>query len=406
LLYNHVFLVGTMNYVFGIGLSLWALVAWIWLRERGIVLRLTVSSAFVLMLFVCHLFSVGLYGLGLLAFELHRLCETYSRRSRPGSAGQADGWRVWPLVDFVACGLPFLPVLPLLMTSPTWDLASTVRWELQGKLDGLIFVIEVYSHFAAFVLTSIVAFAAGWAMCYQALKVHPFGWMLLVVGGLVYLALPRILLDTFMVDQRLPIWLAFAVIACAHLNLRHHFVRRGFATVLVLLLAIRVFEVQTVWSEMSQGATEVRDSVRHIDRGAKVLVAYADPDGGDDVRDLGFVHAACLAIIERSALVSTVFTVVGKQILHVREAYRARVDTDDGTPPTVNQLMQVEDTPDEEPIRYWSRWTTDYDYLYVLFTESGHENPDPERLTAIYTGERFILYRINPQPAGTAAAAQ
>ena len=51
-----------------------------------------------------------------------------------------------------------------------------------------------------------------------------------------------------MADQRLPISLAFMVIACAHLNLRHHYVRRGFATVLVLLLAIRVFEVQTVWA--------------------------------------------------------------------------------------------------------------------------------------------------------------
>ena len=39
LLYNYVFLVGTMNYVSGIGLSLWALVAWIALRERNLVLR-------------------------------------------------------------------------------------------------------------------------------------------------------------------------------------------------------------------------------------------------------------------------------------------------------------------------------------------------------------------------------
>ena len=34
LLYNNVFLVGVMNYIFGIGLSLWALAVWIWLRDR------------------------------------------------------------------------------------------------------------------------------------------------------------------------------------------------------------------------------------------------------------------------------------------------------------------------------------------------------------------------------------
>ncbi|HMH63406.1 MAG TPA: hypothetical protein VK561_19280, partial [Bradyrhizobium sp.] len=47
---------------------------------------------------------------------------------------------------------------------------------------------------------------------------------------------------------------------------------------------------------------------------------------------------------------------------------------------------------------YWRRWTSDYDYLYVLFTDPDYENPDPARLTPIYAGERFMLYRINPHP--------
>src|SRR5262249_33957834 len=159
--------------------------------------------------------------------------------------------------------------------------------------------------------------------------------------------MPRVIFETYMADQRLPISIAFMLIACAHINLRHHYVRRGFATVLVLLLAIRVFEVQTVWSDLSVSMTSFRDSVRHIERGSKVLVAYADPDGGDDVKDLGLVHAACLAMIERSALVTTAFTVVGKQILSVKEPYRARVDSEDGTPPSVGQLLQTIEEPAE-----------------------------------------------------------
>jgi hypothetical protein len=43
------------------------------------------------------------------------------------------------------------------------------------------------------------------------------------------------------------------------------------------------------------------------------------------------VHAACIAMIERSALVTTAFTVQGKQILRVRDEYRDIVDTKDGT---------------------------------------------------------------------------
>src|SRR6476646_1699409 len=68
-----VILSGTMNYLFGIGLSLWALTAWAALREQAMALRLVVSMLFVLALFFCHLFSVGVYALGLFAFELERL---------------------------------------------------------------------------------------------------------------------------------------------------------------------------------------------------------------------------------------------------------------------------------------------------------------------------------------------
>jgi hypothetical protein len=124
-------------------------------------------------------------------------------------------------------------------------------------------------------------------------------------------------------------------------------------------------------------------------------VAYANPDGGDAVRDLWLTHAACLAIIERSALVTTLFTVVGKQILHVRADYRAQVDTEDGTPPSVRQLLQSEELTDGVQPGYWGRWTEDFDYLYVLFTDPAYKNPDPPQLTPIYSGAKFVLYRIS-----------
>src|SRR5215470_3938176 len=379
LLYNNVLLVGTMNYLFGIGLSLWALATWVALRERAMILRLA-----------------------LLAFELQRLLELRARKpaalvSEPAAQRQFPVW-----VDFVASGIPFLPVLPLLLMSPTWTLRWDFTWELNGKLTGLLYVIEVYSRFATFFLATIVAVAALFAIRHRALRFHPFGWMLLAVGGLTYLALPRVLFDTYMADQRLPIALAFMIIACAHLDLRDEFVRRGFATVLVLLLAVRAFEVQGVWRELSRGTASFRDSVRQIERGSKVLVVYADPDNGDNARELWLTHAACLAIIERSALVTTAFTVLGKQVMHVRRNYRDRVDTEDGTPPSIRQLLSSAELTDWDDPPYWARWTTDYDYLYILFTDRDYANPDPTRLIPVFAGNRFVLYQINgPQMAGT-----
>jgi hypothetical protein len=401
LLYNYVLLVGTMNYVFGIGLSLWALVAWIALRERHMVLRLMVSSLFVIALFFCHLSALGTYGLGLLAFEINRLWSPASRAAGPAGSEQhalQAPSLAFRLADFVATGLPFLPALPLMMMSPTWGLRGDVSWELAGKVDGLIYVINVYWSAVAVLLAAAVALVAGYALYRRALRFHVFGVALLAVGGIVYLALPRIVFDTYMADQRLPIALAFMAIGCAQLDfdrlgLRSVFARYGVVAVLFLLLAVRVSEVQTMWTALSPGIAQFRESIELIDRGAKVMVAYADPDGGDDVRDLGLVHAACLAVIERSALVTTVFTVVGKQVLHVRANFRDRVDTQDGSPPTVENLLRVADraVPHDD---YWRRWTTDYDYLYVLFTDAHYRNPDPARLTPVFSGDQFVLYRI------------
>jgi hypothetical protein len=395
LLYNNVFLVGTMNYVFGIGLALWALTTWIALRERNPVLRLAVSTLFILGLFFCHLYSVGVYGVGLLAFELHRLW-TRAVPLRQAASGQRSGAAAARLLlDFVATGLPFLPILPLLMMSPTWGLRQTFTWELPGKMDGLVYIIEVYSHGAAFFFTAAIAFAIGWATRHRALSFHAVGVGLLAIGVLVYVALPRVIFETYMADQRLPISLAFMLIACTDLDLRDRVVRRGFAVVLVVMLGIRVGEVENMWSSLSGGIDSFRQSVQLIDRGSKVLVAYADPDGGDDVHDLGLVHADCFAIIERSALVTTAFTVVGKQIMHARPEYRARVDTVDGTPPMINELVRLARNEDAQSDNYWRRWTADYDYLYVLFVDGNYENPDPEHLTTLFTGDRFVLYRID-----------
>lgn len=400
LLYNQVFLVGTMNYVSAIGLALWSLAAWIWLRERAMVWRLSVSALFIVALFFCHLYAVGIYGIGLLAYELYRLLEHHRR----APLSRRSGAEIWRLAsDFVATGLPFLPVLLLLAMSPTWGLRSDYSWELDGKLDGILFVIQLYFSLPAVLIAGVVAIVAGWAIYRRALRVHAFGWVLVAVSTIVYLAMPRILFDTYMADQRLPISIAFMVLACGQLNVRHAAVRPAFAAILVALVALRIFEVQTVWNDTTQTSDAFRQSMNHIERGSKILVAYADPDAGEGPRDHGLVHAACLAIIERSSMVTTAFTVVGKQIMRARSEYRDRVDTEDGTPPSVAQLLELAANPEMESDDYWSDWTVDYDYVYVLFTRPGQENPDPAHLAAKFVGKRFALYRILPPEPETPA---
>ncbi|HVY00304.1 MAG TPA: hypothetical protein VHA55_11015 [Pseudorhodoplanes sp.] len=383
LLYNYVFLVGLANYIFGIGLAVWALAVWVWLRGRVWPLRIIASGIFVVLLFFCHFAALGAYGVGLLAYESFLLLRGRRMPTVPA------------ILQFTAGGLPFLLAAALLAVSPTMNLASAIEWDSHGKMDGLAFVIEVYSDVIAFALAGLVVAAAVWAARHRLLQIHPYAWFLLAVGGAVYLALPRVIFATYMADQRVPLALAFMLIACVDADLRRREVRRGFLALLLITLGIRVTEVSYFWSDLSVATGEFRTSVRRIRPGAKVFVSYADRTAGEDVKDLGLVHAACIAMIERSALVTTAFTVVGKQVMHVRPAYRAMVDTEDGTPPSTAQLLVAADHPDMPGIpEFWKNWTQ-FDYLYVLFTEDEAPNPDPRRLTLIYDGDRFQLYRIN-----------
>jgi hypothetical protein len=381
LLYNYVFLVGLTNYIFGIGIAIWAVAAWIDARERPWSIRLVLSTGFIVALFFCHLSALGIYGIGLLSFEMLRL---WQQRSDPWSRRFAH---------FLIAGVPFLIVVPLLYGSPTMQLVAANSWEQRGKLDGLIYVIANYSDVAAFALVAILVAGAVWAIRHNVMRFHPLAIALLSVGGVVYFALPRVMFDTYMTDQRVPLGVAFMLFACGDLDTHRRLVRRGFLIILVVLIAGRLLEIDYNWSQLSDSTSEFRSSVRRITPGSKVFVAYANASAGDDVRDLGLVHAACIATIERSALVTTLFSVAGKQVIHVRSEYRDFADIHDGTPPSTAQLILAAEHPGSDMPAFWLNWTK-FDYIYILFTEDDAPNPDPSRLRLITDGDRFQLYRI------------
>jgi len=391
LLYNYIFLVGLMNYIFGIGVALWALAGWIAVRRRIWPIRIALSAACVVVLFFCHLSALGIYGVGLLSFEILLL---WQRRLEP-----------WParIADFLVSGLPFLATAPLLYASPTMQLVSGIYWDQRGKTDGLMFVISDYSDITAFALVTVVVASLVWAVRHRILRFHPLIFVLLMVGVAVYLALPRVMFDTYMADQRVPLGIAFMAFACGDLELRRRLVRRAFLVVLVFLIGARLIEIDLNWSQLSDSTSQFRSSVRRITPGSKVFVAYADSSAGEDVRDLGLVHAACIATIERSALVTTVFTVAGKQVLHARPGYRDYVDAQDGTPPSIAQLIVATEHPQPNTPAFWLNWTK-FDYLYILFTEDDAPNPDPSHLKLVADGDRFQLYRIL-KPIGVATQA-
>ena len=384
LLYNHIFLIGLVNYWFGVGLALWAMAAWVALRDRWWPWRLAASTLFALALFLSHIFAVGVYGLALLAFELHRL---WQQRSAPIAPR---------LLDFVATGLPFLPVLALLVASPTWELSGQNEWSWSAKLDGLYYIISAYSDFTDLALGAAIIAVLAWAAALGQLRVHPSCWLVLGLGSAVYLAIPNVTHTAYLVDQRLPIAIVLIALAFTRLQVPSRRADYGIVLALCFVLAVRMTEVGVNWFALSRQEAQVRASTKLItQRGARVLVAQSDDTSDIDALDYGLAHTGCLAIIERSALVADTFVFAGKQIMSVRPAFRQLAESTDTELPSVDDLKDddaAEALAGDPP--YWEQWQEKFDYLYVMYAADDFSNPAPEVLTLLYSGDRFRLYKI------------
>jgi hypothetical protein len=142
----------------------------------------------------------------------------------------------------------------------------------------------------------------------------------------------------------------------------------------------------------------VRASVHSIARGSRVLVINGDRDAYNDesgtLSDFGLMHAASLATIERSALVSTNFTVPGKHVLQVRPAYRHNAETNDNLPLAFDWVRRAADMPDGPAAPFYVQWQRKFDYVYFLLARPGDGNPDARYLRPISEGPGFRLYRV------------
>lgn len=380
--YNGIFLFGLMNYLLGLGVALWGVAAWIATRERSVWLRGGLSAAIVLVLFFCHLFDVGLYGLTLLCLEGWR----FGRR-RPA------GWRA-ALQDLAVFGGPFLPVPALMAASPTLGLSNAIMWEARGKVDGLFTIVQLYGDVADLAFAAVVIGAMVWLVRRDLVRMHPAGWVLFVAGTVVYLAMPRVLFGSWLADQRLPVGLFFLLIGFARPVPGLGGYRTAFFAFLVGVSILRFADVQVHWRELERVNDDMRVSVALIEPGSAVLVAYADAPAGSEPLNQALSHSATVAVIERNALVSTLFTVPGKQILDVRPEYRSLVDAEDGDPPTVSQMLAARNGSVAGNAQYWDRWPERYLYVYVLHTHAGDANPDADLLEPVAEGHGFQLYRV------------
>lgn len=383
--YNGFLFTGLMNYLFGVGVAVFGLAVWMALSDRHPVARALASLAFCTVLYVCHLSALGLYGLGIASVEFWRL---WTRKA----------WRPAPVLESaLTLGVPFLPFVYLLVTSPTWGLSHDVIWESQGKFEAITLFFSVYSDFTDIPFLILIAAAIAIAVRRGLVRFHPAGVIVAGVLTIAFLAMPRMAFGSWMADQRLVVGIFFMSLGFISVDLRKLENQNAFFAVCLVAIAFRIVDVSSHWVAISQPLLELKTSLRMMQPGSRLLVTQAD-DPAEGAVDAALSHAPNLAVIERSALVSRLFVVPGKQILHARAGQSTHVDTEDGDTPTISRVIVDADEhgASADGPHYWDRWPDFYDYLIVLGTDPDETaNPAPGLLQIMHNGRGFQLYRVH-----------
>jgi hypothetical protein len=378
-IYSEITCLGLVNYLFGIGVALWGIACWIRLRSAHPILRLGVSLAFVLVLFFCHFSALGLYATMVFGFEAwHVFAHRPNRHAL--------------LIDVAVFGLPFLVVPLLLAAEPAGHgTLGTIQWRLYSKAEGLWYVAKTYYRVYDLFTGATIAACAYWVWHRRWAHLHPAGWFILGIAVLIYAALPYRVMSATNADNRFPLGVVLVLCGLVAWDLRDVVRQRWFLMVLTALALLRVGGVDAMVNQVQKTVSAFNRSLELVHPGSKIMVAQI----GDDIPAFDTLEALpCLAMVERSSLVSIAFADPRQQVLVVKPPYRA-FTAYGGDPPDIQELLNPPQwSPYIHSTRiYWRRWARDYDYLYVI-SATDAPNPAPERLRLLDHGPHFQLYAI------------
>lgn len=376
LLYSRILLWGFLNYLFGLGLALVALAAWIALGRRPAALRLALGIVFALALFFAHLLAFGLYGVMAIGYELGRVIRS---RAAPRRA----------LLDFALAGLSFLPALAILFfATPGAASGAITPGRLARKLDLLFSVFDNYSRpfdiacFVVAVLALLIAFWRGWVRLAPALAVP------LALVAITYLAMPSQLATASGADHRIPLLLGLLVVAGSRWTAPS---RRGYRLFLGAALAmflLRLGVVTASWQASDRVYAHLLPALDQLAPGSRLAVAFPPEALNSEATPLA--HFPTLAILRRDAFVPTLFAFPTQQPVALRPSYRAVAD----------QLP---------PERLWSAFVAGnapldareraalsaYDHI-VFVGRRPFSLAKTNGLEPVFAAPRFRLFRITP----------
>jgi hypothetical protein len=386
LLYNLAMQMGLMSFLLGTGLAITAFALWLGLRRAAPAGRFVALQLAVLVVFVCHLAATGVLAVLVVA--------SAASEGWRGAQGGALSRLVAAARSAVPPVLAFLLPALLLIASKTGDTASEgVGFAVfYGKLMMIPLALMLDLTLASIALAALALIApAAIARLGGGRALHPAVAWPVAILTLIYLPMPEKLLSSHMADWRLLIPLVLVIAGAAGNTAFGH---RGLAAVAALALCINAGAAMNTWKLWRSGdqlTQELHTVLAELPEGGRLIPYQPELNFGTAVRPPSLFHIATTAVIERRALVVTVFAFPGQQPIAFREPHAGGYDwylwlhRGGPEPPEMARLT--------DPVNH------------VLEIRTGREGPEPLeplRLPAdrLAQSEHFTLYRLRPGPAG------
>jgi hypothetical protein len=370
-LYSLPFLWGLMNFGFGCGVALWAIAFWIRYRDRSGYAWIAFHSGFVVLLFVSHLFALGIYGLTIGCYEASRI------------AGYRQAARTFALMGFPVVALYLYLILSGgAIGKPVFD------WWFTFKLMWPLLVMNGYS------VPLSIAFAVTIAAMLVLLgykRVFGLTRPAVFIGSgflIAYLLMPTRLFDSAYSEVRL----IPAIMAILPTFLTVSWPSRSAQSVAALaavtVILINAASIGSVWLAYRSDYAEIIESFRLLRPGSTILVARSDA-GGAGI-DAPMFYAPTLAAHYATAFVPSLYNLSGP-IKKASSKSRFEIEDErDYLPTPISQLNSA--SAGGTAPAHVRGWRTDYDYLYIVGDQTGSI---PDHLTSMMRSRRFTLYAIH-----------
>ncbi|HWK44171.1 MAG TPA: hypothetical protein VNT30_05610 [Stellaceae bacterium] len=394
-LYDHILLMGFLNYLIGAGLMLLGIAAWLAVRRRAPVLRIAVGTAFAVGLYFAHLFAFGIYGLVVAGYELQQVYRVWRSR-QGGGIGPEVGRLAIAAAQFVVPAI-LLVVFVLILRSyaPGADAAAGIGvgfGKFARKFDLIFSVFDDYDR--VFDISSFVVLVLGFvvAVWRGLIRISPAMALPLSLLAIAYFVMPTSLVTAFALDRRMPVAFALLLIAASQPVRWRPGAEVMVASALVVLFTARMALIQVNWQESSALYQPWADALDQLPRGAKL--ALASPPNAERMvpGEAPFVHFPLIAVARRDAFVPTLFALPTQQPVELRPAYRS---------------LAVATRPD----RLWDAFVEHpagastelreqvgrYDYVLFLGNAPFHVADDAQ-LTPVRGDSKFQLFKVRSQP--------